>query len=170
MHGVDELQVYCRPQVNPTLSKFCTELTGICQATVDGGVLLTEALEKHTAWLRRHGLLESPDEAAAGARPTSTFAIVTWSDADVAAQLNSELSRLRLPRPAHFDTWINLKLLYKQHYKRQPTGGLVCRLSCAAPRRRACVPRCAEVCARVESVLRGPASRRSASRRAACRL
>ena len=124
-HVVDEFQVYCKPQVNPTLSKFCTELTGICQATVDGGVLLAEALEQHTAWLRRHGLLESADEAAAGARPTGTFAIVTWSDADVAGQLNSELSRLGVPRPAHFDTWINLKLLYKQHYKREPTGGLV---------------------------------------------
>ena len=126
---IDEFQVFCKPQVNPRLSSFCTELTGIGQETVDKGVRLEEALSQHSEWLRKHGLLARDDGQENGA-PPSTFAIVTWSDADVAGQLNSELSGKNLPRPAHFDRWINLKVLYKQHYKREPIGGLVSRLPC----------------------------------------
>jgi inhibitor of KinA sporulation pathway (predicted exonuclease) len=129
---IDEFQVFCRPQVNPRLSSFCTELTGIGQETVDKGVRLGEALSQHSEWLRKHGLLARDDGQENGARP-STFAIVTWSDADVAMQLNSELSAKNLPRPSHFDRWINLKLLYKQHYKRAPTGGLVSLLPSQTP-------------------------------------
>jgi len=129
---IDEFQVFCRPQVNPRLSSFCTELTGIGQETVDKGVRLEEALSRHAEWLRKHGLLARDDGQENGARP-STFAIVTWTDADVGGQLNSELSAKNLPRPAHFDRWINLKLLYKQHYKREPTGGLVSLLPCPLP-------------------------------------
>ena len=118
---VDEFQVYCRPQVNPVLSKFCTDLTGITQDMVDTGVSLAEALRLHTSWLEQHGLLPSEGGAAEGADGRAgggvaggRFAIVTWSDADVAGALHANLSMLGLRRPGHFDSWINLKLLYKQ--------------------------------------------------------
>jgi 3'-5' exoribonuclease 1 len=35
MRVVDEFQSYVRPVVNPTLTAFCTELTGIQQSWVD---------------------------------------------------------------------------------------------------------------------------------------
>ena len=52
------------------------------------------------------------------------FALVTWSDADLMTQLHRELKWRKLPRPWYFTRWINLKLLWKQHYRREPTGGL----------------------------------------------
>lgn len=91
--------MYCKPEVNPILSKFCTELTAITQDMVDGGVPLPEALRLHTEWLRSHKLLPPPLSRECGAdegkglrsnEPTgrgSKFAIVTWSDADVAGVL-----------------------------------------------------------------------------------
>ena len=35
-----------------------------------------------------------------------------------------------LARPWYFDNWINLKVLYKQHYKREPKGGLEACVRC----------------------------------------
>mmetsp|Transcript_40053 Transcript_40053/g.55653 ORF Transcript_40053/g.55653 Transcript_40053/m.55653 type:complete len:354 (+) Transcript_40053:81-1142(+) len=53
-----------------------------------------------------------------------SFAVVTWGDSDVQTTLNLQLSRLNLCRPPYFDSWINLKPLFKQHFKREPRGGL----------------------------------------------
>ncbi|KAJ1483418.1 hypothetical protein T484DRAFT_2592466 [Baffinella frigidus] len=85
---------------------------------VESGVLLPEAMAAHSQWLERHGLIPL-DTAGA-----PTFAFVTWSDADIMGALHSQLTRLGLERPAHYDKWINLKALFKQHYKREPHGGL----------------------------------------------
>lgn len=41
---VGELQTFIRPRRHPTLTPFCTELTSITQAQVDGGVTFPEAL------------------------------------------------------------------------------------------------------------------------------
>ena len=38
MRAVDEFQSYVKPVVNPTLTPFCTQLTGIEQSWVDGPV------------------------------------------------------------------------------------------------------------------------------------
>lgn len=48
---VDEVQFYVRPVANPTLTPFCTELTGITQAVVDDGILFADALEQYCKWL-----------------------------------------------------------------------------------------------------------------------
>mmetsp|Transcript_10512 Transcript_10512/g.21294 ORF Transcript_10512/g.21294 Transcript_10512/m.21294 type:complete len:284 (+) Transcript_10512:52-903(+) len=134
---IDEFQVYCRPRTNPILSNFCRELTGISQAQVDGGVSIQEALQRHTAWLRSHGLL--PDEAdGSGMADTAAplpFAIVTWGDVDVMSTLDAQCKREDVMRPAHFDHWINLKAIFQRHYKKEPRGGLqsvvenICRLT-----------------------------------------
>lgn len=42
----DEFQRYIRPTVNPTLTTFCTELTGIQQAWVDAADTLDKVLEQ----------------------------------------------------------------------------------------------------------------------------
>ena len=46
-HEVKEIDVfhqYVKPKLNPKLSEFCTELTGIVQDTVDKGKSIEEAL------------------------------------------------------------------------------------------------------------------------------
>ena len=49
--ALDDLQIYVKPMINPGLTTFCTELTGIQQTDVDNGVALHEAFETLGTWL-----------------------------------------------------------------------------------------------------------------------
>lgn len=51
---VDQVQLYVRPEHNPSLSHFCTELTGIEQAVVDRSPLLAAALADLADFINRH--------------------------------------------------------------------------------------------------------------------
>ena len=50
---VDELQIYVRPTINPTLTNFCTDLTGITQDIVDAAKTLDNALPVFQNWLQK---------------------------------------------------------------------------------------------------------------------
>ncbi|GBG64331.1 hypothetical protein CBR_g41532 [Chara braunii] len=106
-------RVYVRPTVHPTLTEFCTKLTGIQQATVDAGLSLGEALVAHDQWLQDRGLLA----------PKKQFLIVTWTDWDCQTMLELECRLKKLRKPGYFSNWANLKLPYRQIYGR-PTQGL----------------------------------------------
>jgi ribA/ribD-fused uncharacterized protein len=54
MQPVDEFQCYCKPRLNPTLTSFCTQLTGIEQRTVDQGDDFVEAFRKWSAFMERY--------------------------------------------------------------------------------------------------------------------
>ena len=41
---LDQFHYYIRPTLNKELSQFCTELTGITQQQVDGGIVIEEAI------------------------------------------------------------------------------------------------------------------------------
>lgn len=59
---VAEFHSFVRPVINPILSAFCTELTGITQAQADAAPTLPEVLVKFTAWL--HALCAARKEAS----------------------------------------------------------------------------------------------------------
>jgi len=46
-----EFRSYCRPVINPLLTEFCTELTGITQDDVDKAPLFTDALASFNDWI-----------------------------------------------------------------------------------------------------------------------
>jgi inhibitor of KinA sporulation pathway (predicted exonuclease) len=48
---VDRFQSYVRPAITPTLTAFCTGLTGITQAQVDVAPWFGEACAQYSAWL-----------------------------------------------------------------------------------------------------------------------
>ena len=52
-------QTYVKPTIDPVLTPFCTELTGITQEHVDGGVDITVALQNAHEFLRSEGLFSS---------------------------------------------------------------------------------------------------------------
>lgn len=122
---VDEFQEYCRPVLNPVLSNFCTDLTAITQETVNSADLFVDVLAHHTAWLRGHGLVPNGEGLVEDSKSVRS-AVVTWSDADVAHALRVQCRNSNVKIPVHFNQWINLKVLFKQHYKREPSGGLQC--------------------------------------------
>eukprot|EP01043_Picozoa_sp_COSAG02_P065669 COSAG02_NODE_9979_length_2058_cov_8.044970_1_plen_308_part_10 len=127
LHVVDEFKSYVRPVINPTLTAFCTELTGIQQTWVDGAPTFEAALRQHTSWLRSHGL-------AVQGTPGHSWVCVTCGDWDLKTMLPDQLrllnqrdhgpgiksrtaSRKNLARP--FRRWVNIKKIYAQCV---PTG------------------------------------------------
>ena len=56
---VKAFQTYVKPTEYPELSEFCTELTGITQEQVDGGVNMQTALLMFHEFLSRNGVLGS---------------------------------------------------------------------------------------------------------------
>ena len=115
---IDEFNSYVRPRLTPKLPDFSIELTGITQEMVDRAPYLEEVLESYQEWLRSHGLIDSEGRRA------GKWTFCTWSDADIAGQLVKELHFKQLSIPKCFDQWLDLKVLYKRHYKIEPTGGL----------------------------------------------
>jgi inhibitor of KinA sporulation pathway (predicted exonuclease) len=53
---IAKLQIYVRPVINPTLTIFCTELTGITQRTVDSAINLEDALPLLSNWLQTNNV------------------------------------------------------------------------------------------------------------------
>jgi inhibitor of KinA sporulation pathway (predicted exonuclease) len=120
MRVVDEFQSYVRPAINPTLTAFCTELTGIQQNWVDGAPAFEAALRQHTSWLRQHGL-------ALNGAPGHSWVCVTCGDWDLKTMLPDQLRLLhrgdsgrgvkartasRKALAKHFQRWVNIKQIY----------------------------------------------------------
>lgn len=97
---LDAFHAYVKPTENATLSAFCTDLTGIAQATVDAAKTLPEVLADLDAWLREKGLVGDGADA--------TFALATdgW---DLAHFLDNECARKGLAKPgAYLDSWVDV--------------------------------------------------------------
>lgn len=107
----DCFQIYVRPTCNQLLSDFCKELTGIQQAQVDKGVLLSEALLLHDKWLEGKGIKHT------------NFAVVTWSNWDCQVMLESECRLKRIRKPPYFNRWINLRVPFHEVF-----GAVKCNL------------------------------------------
>ena len=116
--AIDEFDTFVRPVYNPQLTPFAVGLTAIKQADVDAAPMLAEVLPRYLEWLRGHGLVD-----AAGRR-LGSWCVCTWSDADIGGQLSSECRHKEIAMPACFDAWVDLKLLYRRHYRTAPSGGL----------------------------------------------
>lgn len=52
----DEFRSYCQPVINPLLTEFCTELTGISQDDVDKAPYFPEVLLSFEEWQAKHQL------------------------------------------------------------------------------------------------------------------
>ncbi|XP_069794923.1 ERI1 exoribonuclease 3-like isoform X3 [Narcine bancroftii] len=105
---------YVQPVVHPTLTPFCTELTGIEQSMVDGKPTLPEVLQMVDDWMREKGLLDL--------KVNSIF--VTCGDWDLKTMLPGQCQYLGLPVPDYFKKWINLKKAYSFAMGNYPKNGL----------------------------------------------
>jgi inhibitor of KinA sporulation pathway (predicted exonuclease) len=107
-----------RPCFNPTLTVFSIALTAIRQDEVDAAPSLEDVLPTYVDWLRGHGLVD-----ASGAK-LGAWCFCTWSDADIGGQLAVECRQKGLRLPPCFANWVDLKELYRRHFKLEPKGGL----------------------------------------------
>jgi inhibitor of KinA sporulation pathway (predicted exonuclease) len=103
-------RTYVRPTEHPTLSAFCTRLTGITQAQVDGGVCLATALAELDAFLSAH------------VPRGSSLLSATWSDWDLQHMLASEARWRKLPLPEYLQSWCDLRSEFRKQYPRAQGG------------------------------------------------
>lgn len=89
-------QTYVKPTIDPVLTPFCTELTGITQEHVDGGVDITVALQNAHEFLRSEGLF------------SSEFIFMSCGDFD-GRTVSKEAKKKDLQIPSYLRRWINLK-------------------------------------------------------------
>jgi len=106
---------YIKPVVNPVLTSFCTELTGITQDVVNKGPVFKDALKLFQKFL-------SDRELNTG---TKTLLFVTCGDWDLKTMLPAQLTVSQLAGPTIFSQWCNLKFLFSKFYKeRRQTRGM----------------------------------------------
>lgn len=103
---VDHFQAYCRPVVNPILSPFCRELTGIEQEQVDAADLFPKVLGDFEAWLKKNKL---------GSK--YKYAIVTDGPWDMGRFLYGQCKISEIPYPQFAKKWINIRKTFSNFYK-----------------------------------------------------
>lgn len=116
---VDTFSSFVRPVHHPTLSDFCTELTGIRQEDVDGAPTFVEVLARHQAWLAGHGLLGPAD--------APRFGFVTCGDWDLATMLPVQCAAASLgvhELPRVYRRWVNVKKIYMDRMKTSKGDGM----------------------------------------------
>uniref|UniRef100_A0A7R9ZA75 Exonuclease domain-containing protein n=2 Tax=Pseudictyota dubia TaxID=2749911 RepID=A0A7R9ZA75_9STRA len=123
---------YIKPDVNPTLSAFCTSLTGITQRMVDHGISLESALALHQSWLDEKGIVpvcsvekEGSDDKTSKTKEQvrpATFMYVTCGDWDLKTCLPNQLHYHGMSVPPCFHYWINIKFSFQRVYGKKSTG------------------------------------------------
>lgn len=111
---VAEKQVYVRPTINPILSGFCTELTGITQDTVDRAVSFPEALREIMNFLAAQGFVYDDQP--------KNFCFLTCGDWDLMTALPRQASLSSVRVHHSFKKWINIQKSYRKFYKRRAGG------------------------------------------------
>jgi len=102
----DEFRLYCRPVINPLLSDFCTDLTGITQDDVDKAPLFADALLSFNEWITQKKL---------GTK--YSFAIVTDGPWDMGKFLQDQCKFSQVEFPAYCCYWINIRKTFSNFYK-----------------------------------------------------
>jgi inhibitor of KinA sporulation pathway (predicted exonuclease) len=114
---VDEFREFVRPteKILPNLREgeltaFCTELTSITQAQVDGAQRLPTVLRNFNTWLATHNL------------EANAVLPVTCGDWDLKTMLPVECERKRLYVPEALLRWCNIKQLFEHATKQNASG------------------------------------------------
>ncbi|XP_014775121.1 ERI1 exoribonuclease 3 isoform X2 [Octopus bimaculoides] len=103
---------YIKPQVNPILTPFCTELTGIIQDMVSNEASLSEVLKDFDQWMIDNHLLQSDN----------SFVFVTCGDWDLKMMLPDQCNHFNLERKSYFSNWINIKKIFAHSTSKWPRG------------------------------------------------
>ena len=89
---------YVQPTAHPTLTPFCTRLTGITQEMVNGKPSLLEVLNMFDQWMTTENLKDN-----------ANICFVTCGDWDLKTMLPGQCEYLERPVPPYFKKWMNIK-------------------------------------------------------------
>lgn len=99
----DTFHRYVRPTVNPVLSPFCTELTGIIQDMVDEANKFNRVYADFQKWLQETQLIDEQQ------KPISKFTFVTCGDWDLRKIFPVQCHLCGHEVPKYMRQWINVK-------------------------------------------------------------
>ncbi|XP_059090703.1 ERI1 exoribonuclease 3-like [Tigriopus californicus] len=105
---VAEFHRYVKPVHHPTLSVFCSELTGILQETVQNESTFPEVFQAFQDWIREEALLES------------RFCFVSCGDWDLRTMLPAQCELCQLQVPDYLHRWINIKKSFHKSHRSFP--------------------------------------------------
>lgn len=103
---VDEFHSYVRPVVNPHLSAFCVELTGIAQEQVDSSPAFPEVLNEVEKWMDGHHL-----------GTQKKFAVVTDGPWDMCRFMYLQCLTSSVGFPKWARKWINIRKAFCNRYR-----------------------------------------------------
>ncbi|XP_051646562.1 3'-5' exoribonuclease 1 [Manacus candei] len=102
----DSFQQYVKPEVNPKLSNFCINLTGITQDVVDKADTFPQVLQNVVEWMRQREL---------GTK--YSYSMLTDGSWDMSKFLNIQCRVSRIKYPSFAKKWINIRKSYGNFYK-----------------------------------------------------
>jgi len=94
---ISEFHEYVKPTLHPNLSKFCIELTGITQNTVDKGDTFNNVYERHHQWLIQN--MNGNDD----------IYFLTCGAWDLKTQLPNEIYNKKITHYNEYKKYINIK-------------------------------------------------------------
>lgn len=112
---VSRIQNYVKPKKNPTISKFCEDLTGITQKTINGGISLKSALKLHTEWLIKNVCnVTNPEDNKSDLdlTPIRNVLFITCGDWDLNVMLPMDLKSSGLKSHPVYKSYVNIKELF----------------------------------------------------------
>ena len=101
---------YVKPTVIPKLTDFCTELTGITQATVENGVSIYEALSGLKWWMIENGF------------DIKNSVFMTCGDWDLKVCLPAEAAFKTFQIEPTLKRWVNVKTYFQSVTGKKPKG------------------------------------------------
>ncbi len=107
---VSEFAKYVKPTLNPKLSAFCTELTGIQQSTVDLAETIDKVYSQHIQWL------------TSNVPVGSELVFATCGKWDLLTQLPREIKNKKLKKSSFYSKVIDVKTEFEYFYKTKAGG------------------------------------------------
>ena len=110
---------YVKPVINPQLTLFCQELTGVFQTTVDKSEPICSVIDKLLDWLRKQDLIDDNNDM----KKQFAFASCGNFDLNVLSPIIKECKfKNDLELPIYFKEWINVKKTFVNHKREWPKG------------------------------------------------
>lgn len=110
---------YVRPVINPKLTLFCQDLTGILQPIVDRADTIEKVVENMMNWLKEQNLVDGnyakKEEFAFASCGNFDLNLLSPIIKDCQFNNNQEL-------PIYFREWINVKKMFVNHKREWPKG------------------------------------------------
>ncbi|UJR07453.1 hypothetical protein I4U23_011740 [Adineta vaga] len=108
---IDTFHSYCQPVVQPILTDYCKDLTGLTQEQVDNALVFRDVFMNVEKWLIDRNLISNSEQKC-------LFITDGPADFNRYLRMQCEISNLTYPKWAH--QWFNVKKAFAEFYSVKP--------------------------------------------------